>query len=463
MDLFGTFAAAMGRPRAIEGEQMVVSDGLMASMVRPGQGGVYFMPVDEIIRSKGWKVYKDMLHDDQVKSCLAFKKILIHGRTWEMKPYSESARDKEVATFVEYCLHEINFDHMVEETLSSLEFGYSLGELVWTREPKKPGEYPLIPGSQIVCLEKIAHRDPQQLYLQIDSHGNYTGVKQLSLGQDIQLSPDKTFLYSHNKRFGNIYGESDLRSAYRSYWAKKFIINFWNVFLERMGSPMMMMKYPQGSSQQLQDTLMKILKNLGSKTEVLVPEGVEVDLVEATRSGTATYQEALGFHNNSIARSILMASLFGTGGETNSSRGSDSMSFLQLRILFKMADAIAQNVSREFMCQVVKQLVEFNYGVDTPMPIFIWQDYGQFEGMKIADEIRQLHAAGILEMDQADVNYARSVLGLPIRDDDNPDEVIRPAALPLTGQGGVPPAAPQGNDRASKGGSAESDSTGSGK
>jgi hypothetical protein len=49
---------------------------------------------------------------------------------------------------------------------------------------------------------------------------------------------------------------------------------------------------------------------------------------------------------------------------------------------------------------------------------FVWQDYGQFEGMKIADEIRQLHAAGIIDMDQTDVNYARSVLGLPIRDEE---------------------------------------------
>jgi hypothetical protein len=81
-----TYAAAIGRPRAIEGEQMVVSNGLMASMTRPAGGGVYFLPVDEIIRRKGWSVYKDMLHDEQVKACLAFKRILIHGRTWELKP-----------------------------------------------------------------------------------------------------------------------------------------------------------------------------------------------------------------------------------------------------------------------------------------------------------------------------------------------------------------------------------------
>ncbi len=61
------------------------------------------------------------------------------------------------------------------------------------------------------------------------------------------------------------------------------------------------------------------------------------------------------------------------------------------------------------------------------------------------------------------MNYVRSVLGLPLRDEDEkPDEVIRPAALPLTGQGAAQPPAPgQGNTNADKGGSAETDSTGS--
>jgi len=46
------FAAAIGRPRNIEGESMVVSNGLLASLTRPGQGGVYFLPTDESFAGK---------------------------------------------------------------------------------------------------------------------------------------------------------------------------------------------------------------------------------------------------------------------------------------------------------------------------------------------------------------------------------------------------------------------------
>jgi phage gp29-like protein len=463
MTLYDQFAAAIGRPRAIEGESMVVSDGLMATHVTPDRGGVYFLPVDEIIRRKGWKEYKQMLHDEQIKQCLDFKKILVVGRTWQLKPKDDTPLAKEVANFCTECLNDIDLTQVFWEAASAFEFGYSLGEIVWTRKPIDTKDFPGIVGGQAVVLEKIAHRDPQELYLEMDVHGNFLGARQLSHGENISLSPEKLMLFSHNKRFGNLYGDSDLRAAYRSWWAKSFIINFWNVYLERMGSPMTLMKYPQGSSGDLKEVLKQILGTLATSAQVLVPDGVQVELIEAKRAGNADYAASLEYHNRSIAKAMLMSSLFGTGGESNSTRGSDSQSFLQLRILFKMADRLSRQLSEALMCQVVKQLVELNYGVDAPMPKFIWQDYGQYEGMKIADEIRQLHMAGLIDPDQADVNYVRSVIGLPIRDEDDPeDDVIRPAATPLSGAGATaPPAAPQGNTRADKGGSAEGDSTGS--
>ncbi len=234
----------------------------------------------------------------------------------------------------------------------------------------------------------------------MDSHGNYTGVTQLSLGQNIQLAPEKTFLFTHNKKFGNLYGDSDLRGAYRSYWAKKFIINFWNVFLERMGSPMTLIKYPQGADQILKDTLKKILTNLGSKTEsAQVPggRGRGTDRSEAC-SGERRLWHGAAIPQQQHRACDLDGDLVRRGRRNrHNSRLRQPELPLQLRILFKMADQISKQLAAELTCQVIKQLVEFNYGPDAEAPEFVWQDYGQFEGMKIADEIRQLHAAGIID------------------------------------------------------------------
>jgi phage gp29-like protein len=446
---------AQGRPRAIEGEQLVVGNDLLATMIDPKQGGVYFLTIDEIVARKGWATYKEMLHDDQVKACLEFKKILVVGRAFELKPADDSSAAALQAKFVEEVFSRLNIEEVLHNALTAFEFGYSLAEQVFERDiwdARNDGD-----GKQYVFLKKLQHRDPRDLVLKMDYHGNYVGMKQWGVAGVpkgvVELAPEKTWLFTHDKRFGNLYGQSDLRAAYRSWWAKKFVIQFWNVYLERFGAPMTKMTYPLGASDQLKTNLKTILSNLSSKTEILVPEGVNVNLVEATRGGNAGYEQALSFHNNSIARAMLMVALLGADGDANRQTASTSQSFLHVRILFKVADQISQKLSASLMEQVIRPLLDLNF--ETPAyPDFIWQDYGQFEGMAVADEIRQLHAAGIIEMDQRDVNYVRSILGLPLRDElDDPDEVIRPQPLPPPGGGaGQPPAPEDGNTRADKGG-----------
>lgn len=453
---FATMFAARGRPPAQEaqGEVMVVGDDLLASMTSPTQGGVYFLPVDEIIKRKGWSTYKEMANDDQVKVCLEFKKVLVVGRTYEISPCDETPEAKKQAQFVEDVLERLPMKQIFKEGVSAMEFGFSLAEQVFERDVWDED------GQTYIFIKKLAHRDPSTIELKMDENGNFLGARQRSRAKYIELAPSKLWLFSHEPQFGNLYGTSDLRAAYRSWYAKKFVIQFWNVFLERMGSPLTTMKYPTGASPELKALLKKILTNLSSKTEILIPEGVEINLVEATRGGNATYGEALAFHNASIARGILMAALLGANGD-KPTQAADSQSFLHLRILFKLADEISQKFSQSFMEQVIRPLLAMNFET-VEMPNFIWQDYGQFEGMKVADEIRQLHAAGIIDMDQNDVNYVRSIMGLPLRDlDKNPDAVQRPAAPPPPGNANAPPpAAPQGNSRADKGGSATGDSTG---
>src|SRR3990167_10285231 len=76
--------AAVGRPSGVEGEKLALGGEMMRSALGPAQGGVYFMPLDDIILRKGWKTYREMRHDEQVKATLKFKKTLVTGRTWEV-------------------------------------------------------------------------------------------------------------------------------------------------------------------------------------------------------------------------------------------------------------------------------------------------------------------------------------------------------------------------------------------
>lgn len=426
-------------------EQMVIDGDQIRSYLPIARDGssVRFLPTDEIITRKGWKVYKDMRHDDQIKATMSFKKILIHGRGLEVQSIKEKQGEDE-AKFVEWALKRINMKRIFREALSAFDYGFSVGEIIW-----EMAEYE---GQQVVTIKDIKHRNPENIEIESDWHGNVKMfVQEARYGEVISLKPEKVWHYAHNCEFQDHYGVSDLRAAYKNWWSKKFIINFWNVFLERLGQPMTKMSYPLGASEELKSTLKSILSGLSTKTEILIPEGVEIELIEAQRAGNADYGAALGYHDNAIARALLVVALLGTDN-SDVKRGSDSQSRLHLRVLFKMADEIARDLLFTFQKQVVKQLVDYNFSGER-YPHLMFQDYGEFEGIEVADTIRLLHAAGILDMDQEDVNYARSVLGLPLRrEGQKEDDVVRPPQPPPPGNANVPPPkAAQGNQLASKG------------
>lgn len=429
-----------GRKPAITQEKTVVSNETMKSYL-PLKGDsrtIEFLPIDEIINRKGWKTYRDMRNDDQVKATLAFKKILIHGRLLDV------IGEGEQADFMEWQMKRLNTKRIFREALSAFDFGFSVGEKIY--------EITEWEGKRVIALKDIKFRDPEDITLHGDKHGNLTKIEQEpGWGQIVEIPPEKAWHYAHNQEFGNLYGRSELRAVYKNWWAKKFLVNFWNVYLEKQGVGQLMMKYPQGASEELKTTLRNMLSGLSTSSEMLVPQGVEVELLESARNAGTSYKDALMYHDNAIARGLLVVALLGAPSE-GFGRGTDSQSRLHLRILFKSADEIAKDLIWSFKQQVMTPLLEMNFN-DMEHPDLIWQDYGEFEGIEIADTIRLLHSAGILDLNQDDVNYARSVLGLPLREEgDDEDEVIRPPEPPPPGQASAPPpAANQGNTRAEKG------------
>ena len=112
--------------------------------------------------------------------------------------------------------------------------------------------------------------------------------------------------------------------------------------------------------------------------------------------------------------------------------------------MVKLIQYLGNEIGGEIEEKIIKQIVDANFNVKK-YPTFIFQDYGEFEAFEITDAIKELFNAGILDLDQEDVNFARSILGLQIRDEDHEDEIRRadPSMLPM---------APGGNDQANSGG-----------
>lgn len=444
-----------GRPDKRESEVTVVGSQLISWQLPGGQTrGFEMMSPDDLLTRRGWSVYREMMADDQIKASIWYKKVLLCARPFDFKPASEDQVDQDAAEFLQKNFEAINFKRVLWEMLSAFTFGFSAGEILWEI---KPSTTKVKKGDLLLHIKDVKYRDPEWLYIHVDKHGNIIEFVQKPPMQidgqgDITIPPEKVLHYAYQKEFSNHYGVSDLRAVYRAWWSKKYITQFWNVFLERFGAPLMKMTYPHGASDQLKATLKTIMSNLSAKTDILVPEGVAIELIEATRGGQAKYDDALTYYDVRIATGILIPALLGMGVDTK--RGSDSQSRLHLRTLMKVVQYLGCELAQEIQEKIVRPIVEANFNTDK-IPEFKFQDYGEFEAFEITDAIKELFNAGILDMDQEDINFARSVLGLPIRGEDKPDEIRRPdpSMLPMapggddqTGGAG----AKQGNDRAEK-------------
>ena len=156
--------ARTGRPMNIEREVLVVGGEIAQSFLPAKNGGVYVQSPDSLLRTKGFSIYRDMRSDDQVKLTLNFKKILVHGRAWEIKPASDSQTDEDIAKFVQMNLESINLKHIIKEALTALDFGFSIAEIVWKVSEQD--------GKKVILLKDIKHRDPERMEAQIDKYGN---------------------------------------------------------------------------------------------------------------------------------------------------------------------------------------------------------------------------------------------------------------------------------------------------
>ena len=88
-------------------------------------------------------------------------------------------------------------------------------------------------------------------------------------------------------------------------WFKKHGIKFWLIFLDKFGMPTARGTYPAGATADQKKTLMAAVDAIHSETGVIVPEGMVIELLEASRSGNVTYESLCEYMDKQISKAVL--------------------------------------------------------------------------------------------------------------------------------------------------------------
>lgn len=397
------FAEKLSSRRSPPMNETASARGALASSV----GSIAPYNPDDLIGKRGYSVYDQMQRDAQVQACLMIKKLALLSRDWEIHPASDDPADRKVADFVRFALQDMRGSilDVLYNALDALAKGFSVMELNYRVVEKEPYR-------GMIGLVSIKSKDPSTFVFDVDKYLNVKALRRsigfvLGDGAEEVLPPEKFVIYSYMPRYESPYGTSDLRAAYKHYWSKDVLIRFLNLYLEKYGSPTAKGSYKRGTPKTAQDELLKVLDKIQQETAIVIPEDVQVELLEAQRGGEAGYLQAIEFHDKQIAKSILCQTLMTDEGMRV---GSFALAKVHLDVLKMCLKKLKRDLEEAVMQeQVVKRLVDYNFNV-TSYPVFSLGPLEDKDVESLANVISMLVSGEIIRPDEG---WIREYLGLP--------------------------------------------------
>jgi len=264
-------------------------------------------------QGRGLALYDDLARDPEVGTVLAKRRAALIGREWQVQPGGEEgdAAAADAAALLERALKGMRFNQAVGKALGALLRGISILEVMWA---------PV--GNELRPVALLA-RDPRRFAFRDVETG---GIELRLLTREqpwdgVPVPPRKFIVHRHGEADGyeNPWG---LGLGQRLFWPvffKRQGIGFWLSALEKFGQPTAVGKYPPGSTQDQQDTLLAALQAIASEVGVVIPEGMVIELLEAKRSGAFDAYESLArYMDEDISKVVLGETLTTSGGDNGS-------------------------------------------------------------------------------------------------------------------------------------------------
>lgn len=343
---------------------------------------------DLLVQSKGGlDVYRKMVADPHVKAALQQKKSALLAVPWDIVPSGNTDADLDIADFVRWNLTEFlvdSFSTDLMEFLYALDDGFSISEKVWKVVDEGPwkGKW---------AYSQFKSKDPKNYKFKLDNYGNILpdGLvnedAKSSAGKD--LSIEKFFLFSYQKRYENPYGQSDLRAAYRAFWIKDVAWKLRSIYMERYSGNFLKGKYKPGDTKG-QAKLLEIFRSWSQETGVALPDGIDIEVIQLATSSGSEFDKAITAAAKEIIIGILGASLTVDEGQKTGARalGDVHMEVAKLFIL-----SLDITLTSEINKQIIRPLVDFNFPGVVNYPKFAFDARSEIT----ANDIKTLKDAGI--------------------------------------------------------------------
>lgn len=288
--------------------------------------------------------------DPHLFSQLQTRKNAVTGLDFEVIPFSDEERDKQIAEFIR---QEIESLEDIEDTfmdlLDAIGKGIAFSEIIW--------EY--VDGR--VTVSDVKWRHQKKFFW---DHDDTLKVRTLEFPQGIELPENKFIIHRYKARSGHPSRAGVLRVIAWMYLFKNYDLKDWVSFCEVFGMPLRLGKYSPSASEEDKRALMQALVQIGSDAAGIIPDGTEIDFKESSKVTSINVYESLArYCDEQISKAVLGQTL-----TSDSGGGSYAQSKTHNEVRHDLTVADCKALAATLRRDLIRPLVYFNFGESHRIP-----------------------------------------------------------------------------------------------
>lgn len=376
-----------------------------------------FNPDPLVMRDWSYRIYEEMMEDDQVSIAMQLKKDLAIGDGWLIETKDPTQID--IKKDLERALGEDPdrpFTEILEDILQAYQYGFSVSEKIFK-----------LRDDGTLALKDIKPRHPATWLLHTDKHGNVSEYEQRGNNYDavdrntggsrsgsINVDPQSIIHYVNNPMHQNPYGRSDLRTAYQAWMTKRHITRFYAIYLEKAASPIPVAKYDSRAPQDAINNVFEAIKKFQTRTALTIPKDFEIEFLEAKNNGEA-YVKGINLFNMFIGRALFIPDLMGfSGSETGG--GSFALGKDQINLAFRHLARRRAIIERIINQHIIKPICIYNHGMMDDYPTFRLKPMSDEDAIKNAELWIKAMQGKMWTPTAEEINHFREIVKFPTSD-----------------------------------------------
>lgn len=275
--------------------------------------------------------------DGHVMADMSKRRRALLSLDWDVQPPANaSAAEKTAAQTLKALLEGLDdFEEMLFDVTDAIGKGFANLELEWARQD----------GTWLP--KTITHR-PQSWFTTVRGYRQEIRLRGPSGGEP--LRPFGWISHVHKAKSGYLERAALFRVLVWPYLFKNYSVGDLAEFLEIYGIPMRVGKYPAGATDKEKLTLLRALTALGHNAAGIIPNGMELDFLNAAQGDPKAFQLMIEWCERTQSKAILGGTL------TSQADGKSSTHALgnvhnEVRMDLRNADArqVGKTLSRDLL------------------------------------------------------------------------------------------------------------------